>query len=121
MIAELIQVSVYGLFTIIVKLTGRKGLYCFALGFVLAVGIPSILLGFGFTGIKPAFHADMSTYSRIRGLSVANGIWGIFHFILAFILISKTRDFFKVGINKQTVLACLGFCVTYIPFSLMQA
>ncbi len=51
---EIIQLIIYAVFGVIAAVTRFKKMLFFGLGFVTATGIPSILLGYGFKGMKAA-------------------------------------------------------------------
>ena len=118
--AEIIQLLVYIAFGIFVAVSRFKKPLYFALGFVLATGIPSVLLGYGFKGMHAAMAVGNSDYEKFRGLPVASGIWGLIHLILAFIIYLKIKDDFKLGLNLETALLAAGFCLIYIPVSILQ-
>ena len=119
LIGEAIQILIYfffGLFVTVFKL--KKPLY-FALGFVIAIAIPSILVGYGVPGMKGLQDAGNSGYELFRSLPIANGIWGIFHLLLAFAIGLKIKEDFNFGLNIKTVLIIIGFCFVFIPLSIM--
>ncbi len=118
--AEIIQLLVYGVFGVFIAFSRFKKPLYFALGFIAAIGIPSLMLGFGFKGMKAAMAAGGSAYEKFRGLPIANGLWGIIHLTIAFIIYQKIKDEFEIGLNIQTLLLALGFCFVYIPLSIMQ-
>jgi len=92
----------------------------FAFGFVLAVGIPSVLLGYGFNGIKPSMPVGDSKYERFRGLPIANAIWGMFHLLLALAIFINIKEKFRPGFNLETFLIIIGFCLIYFLTSMSQ-
>ena len=120
LIREIIQILVYAVFGVIATITRFEFLLYFAFGFVIATAIPSILLGYGFKGIKPAVQVGNSKYEQFRGLPIANGIWGILHLVLAFFILLNIKDKYQIGLNVETLLVLLGFCFIYIINSLAQ-
>ena|SRR5271157_5648091 len=120
LMGEIIQLIVYIIAGVFIAVTRFKKLLYFALGFITAIGIPSIMLGFGFKGMKAAMAFGNSDYEKFRGLPVANGLWGILHLIIAFIIYLQIKEEFKIGLNIPTFLLGLGFCFVYIPLSIIQ-
>ncbi|MFA6507922.1 MAG: hypothetical protein WCT14_17600 [Treponemataceae bacterium] len=121
MIAEAIQVLIYLVFGIAVAATGAQLPLYVALGFVVSIGLPSLFLGYGFKGMKASVKAGTSSYERFRGTPIANGIWGVFHLILAAAILGAMRDGLPPGLNLGTILVVCGFCVPYLPLSLAQS
>ena len=120
LIREIGQILVYVVFGVIAAITRFELLLYFAFGFVIATAIPSILLGYGFKGIKPAIQVGNSKYEKFRGLPIANGIWGIIHLVLAFFIYLNIKDKYQIGLNIETLLIFLGFCIIYIINSISQ-
>lgn len=120
LIREIIQITVYIAFGVFVTLTKFQILLYFALGFIIGTGIPSILLGYGFKGIKPAITVGHSRYEKFRGLPIANGIWGILHLVLAFFIYHSLKGKFHMGMNIETLFIAIGFCVVYMMVSITQ-
>ena len=89
------------------------------MGFVIAIAIPSILVGYGIPGMKGLQDIGNSSYEIFRSLPIANGIWGIFHLLLAFAIYLKIKDDFNFGFNIKTILIIIGFCFVFIPLSIM--
>ncbi len=119
LIGEIVQILIYiffGLFVTIFKF--KKPLY-FALGFVIAIAIPSMLIGYGVPGMKGLQDIGNSSYEMFRSLPIANGIWGIFHLLLAIVICLKIKDDFNFGFNIKTILIIIGFCFVFIPLSIM--
>jgi hypothetical protein len=118
LIGEIIQVSIYIGFGIFITLTKFKKPLYFSLGFVIALAIPSILVGYGVPGMRGVSQIGNSAYEIFRSLPIANGIWGIFHLILAVTIYSKIRDDYTPGFNINTLLIAIGFCFVYVPLSI---
>lgn len=120
LISEIVQVIIYIVFGVVVTLTKFDLPLYFGLGFVLATCIPSILLGYGFKGIKPAMKTGNTNYEKFRGTAFSNGLWGLVHFILAFVIYLDIKDKFNTGLNLETFLIAMGFCCIYITVSISQ-
>lgn len=120
LISEICQLLIYAAFGVIAVLAEFELPLYFAFGFVIAVSIPSILLGFGFKGIKPAMKTGNTKYEKLRGLPIANGIWGVIHVIIAFFIYLNIKGKYHIGLNLETFLLFAGFCGIYFLFSLSQ-
>ena len=120
LISEIIQITIYIFFGVVVSLTKFDLLLYFGLGFVIATAIPSVLLGYGFKGIKPAMKTGSTKYEKFRGKPFANGLWGIFHIVLAFFIFVNIKYKYSFGINLETLLITIGFCFLYIIVSITQ-
>ncbi|MBN1410368.1 MAG: hypothetical protein JW969_05955 [Spirochaetales bacterium] len=120
LIMEIFQIVLYTVFGVVVMLTGLDLLLYFALGFAIAVSIPSLLLGYVFTGIKPAVQAGNSGYEKFRALPIANAIWGMGHLVVAFFIYLDIQEKFSLGINTETLLLAAGFLFAYLMVSLSQ-
>ncbi|MBN1638129.1 MAG: hypothetical protein JW866_04125 [Ignavibacteriales bacterium] len=118
LIGELLQIVIYITFAIFIKISKFKKPLFVGLGFVVAVAVPSILVGFGVPGIRGVNEIGNTSYETFRSLPVANGIWGIFHLTLAAAIYSKIRDNFRFGWNLGTLLIAIGFCLVFIPLSI---
>ena len=120
LISEIVQILFYIVFGVIAAITEFELLLYFAFGFVIATSLPSILLGYGFKGIKPAMKVGNSKYEKFRGLPIANGIWGIMHLVLAFFIYTNIKGKYQIGLNIESFLIFIGFCSIYCMFSISQ-
>jgi hypothetical protein len=118
LIGEIIQVLIYIGFGVFISITKFKKPLYFSLGFVIAIAIPSILIGYGVPGMRGVSQIGDSAYEVFRSLPVANAIWGIFHLILALIIYLKIRNDYQPGYNLNTMLIAVGFCFIYMPLSI---
>jgi len=119
LIGEIVQVLIYFIFSIFIALTKFKKPLYFSLGFVIAIAIPSILIGYGVPGMRGVSQIGNSAYEVFRSLPIVNGIWGIFHLILAAVIYLKIRDDYKPGYNLNSLLIAIGFCFVYVPLSII--
>jgi len=118
LIGGLIQIAIYIFFAIFIKISKfQKPLYV-GIGFVIAVAVPSILVGFGVPGMQGVSEIGDTGYEAIRSLPVANGIWGLFHLTLGVAIYSKVRDDYRFGWNLNTLFIAIGFCAVFIPLSI---
>jgi hypothetical protein len=120
LVSEIGQILVYIVFGVIAAITKFELLLYFAFGFIIATSIPSILLGYGFKGIKPAIQVGNSKYENFRGLPIANGIWGFMHLVLAFFIYLNIKGKYQIGLNIETLLIFIGFCSIYFMVSISQ-
>jgi len=120
LVSEIGQILIYIVFGVITAITKFELLLYFAFGFVIATSIPSILLGYGFKGIKPAMQVGNSKYEKFRGLPIANGIWGIMHLVLAFLIYLNIKGKYHIELNIETILIFVGFCSIYFTVSISQ-
>lgn len=121
LISELFQIMFYLVYAVIASVTQFEPMLYFAFGAVIATAIPSVLLGFGFKGMKPAMSVGNSAYEKVRGLPVASAVWGMLHVVLAFFIFIRIRHDYLLGLNIETLIVFLGFICMYFMASLSQS